>query len=451
MLRAEDIAGLRWKLVTRVSQPGQARGPSLQRQEEQTKDMVEKYDGELIDSIQTEESATTLDRDSIDEIVSDAEAGNYDVLGLPTLDRLTRADPWDAIDLMRTLYENDVIICTAYYGPYDWDDLQDFRRLANDIAFSREIVVKIKNGQKRGFSTRLKNRKWPFNKTPPTGFEIDDDLKLYLKDGIEKIAPAVFDIYTEGKSEADTKDEVNKEVLPEGDFEELTEAQISSILKNRMFRGELRYDGKVYAEVDEFELISENDFQQAVETRQQNSPTYSSEDSVSEPLDSLDHVEKHAKRFGAHHTFLNILTRFVPHCDECDAAMDWDGTSTGQALGVNVPRFECEECDNKRNIPSKEELKAMHQVLPYRCPYCVGTEEFTIRPIKQAGAKFDYIHECEVCGHTWGSNMSCNKLKRFLDHPELGFSLNDETPNSYEPPEDDSQKGLDEFEDGMDD
>lgn len=189
---------------------------------------------------------------------------------------------------------------------------------------------------------------------------------------------------------------------------------------------------------------SEEKFQTACEIRMENNPEDDIDDGDMEEVGDV--LDKHIKKYGPLYTLIDALTKIRPICGGCDATMEWDGTKTGQSLGITVPKFGCTNCENTRNIPSKEAMQSMHDCLPLRCPYCINVERFDCEQIREAGSQFDYRYECGVCGHGWGSNMHPDEIKRILDHPELTFSINDDSLDPDLPDEDDNgQQNLDNF------
>jgi hypothetical protein len=88
-------------------------------------------------------------------------------------------------------------------------------------------------------------------------------------------------------------------------------------------------------------------------------------------------------------------------------------------------------------------MKSMHDVLPLRCPFCIGVENFTVNKIKTAGRRYEYEYRCEVCGHHFGFDKSPNPIRRALDHPELTFSIDDDSLSPDE--ESDNDQRLDDF------
>lgn len=424
---ADHLKNQRWLVVTRVSTSKQADGPSLDQQGNEIKELMEEFDGTLVGEIEMEQTATTLDQEKFNQILEKARNDEFDVLGISQLDRLTRADPWEAMDFMRTLYQNGVILCTASDGPYDWDDPDDFDKITTEIVLAHKHIVKIKDGQKRGYRSSLQEKRWIQNRMPPTFIKLDDDRYMSCKDGAQKVANALYNKYIQTENMRETERYVNNELLPVGEIEHLSYSQIRSNLGDRQLLGKFPSNGEVLAEHEEFKLVSEEQMQQVIELRESNSNTKKDND----PMESLDALTNHAERFGPMYTLVNILTKFRPIC-ECGEQLKWDGDKTGESMGVTVPKFECHSCGETVKIPSKKEMQAMHQVLPLRCPYCIQTDEFEATKLREVGTYFDYKYKCSLCEEEWGSNKCPDEIRRALNHPELKFSIND---NSVSPEE----------------
>lgn len=420
----DHLKNKRWLLIVRVSTKSQGSGPSLDEQRNQTKKMAGHFDPKSIEIITFSESATTLDKEQFDKIRRKARNDEFDILAGSQLNRLTRADPWEALDFMRTIYENNIVLCTAENGPYDWDDIDDFDEITTKIVLSRKHVLDIREGQKRNWRPIFEEKKWPQGKKPPTLMkliETDGDYdEMRLKTGAEKVANIIYDVYVETENMAEVHRHIEKQ-LPIGDVDSISYQQVLELIGDRQLTGRFPKTGEILVEHDDLRVISDEKYEQAVEIRESNT-TSEQED----PLESAEALSAHARRFGPLSTLLNVLTRFHPVCN-CGTAMKWDGDKTGQSLGVTVPKFECTECEHSRAIPSKEAMGNMIDVLPLRCPYCIGTGHFTSEEIKSAAALYDYRYECDLCGHSWGSNMEPDKIRRTLDHPELRFSIDDDS------------------------
>jgi hypothetical protein len=412
-------------IVKRVSSPDQGDGPSLDEQGKQTKELVMHFDGEIVAELEFEESATTLEKEHFNKILELAKEDEFDVLAVAQLNRLTRADPWEAIDFMRTLYRNDVYLCTAENGPYEWDDVDDFDEITTEIVLARKHVLDIKEGQKRNWRPEFQQKRWPQGTQPPTLMKLvdtDEDYdELRLKRGAKKVATRLYDKYIETENMSEAQEHI-EQMLPIGEVESLSYSQVVDLFGDRQLTGRFPKSGEVLAEHEDLRVVSDEKYEKVVELREENRAP-----EQENPLESTDALSAHAQRFGPLHTLLNVLTRFRPICENCGSIMEWDGNNTGQSMGITVPKFECTGCDQNRTIPSKEAMTKMTDVLPLRCPHCPGTETFTVEEIKSVGAVFDYQYTCDVCGRSWGSDMGSNKIRRVFDHPKLKFSIDDES------------------------
>lgn len=260
----EHLKGLRWLVVARVSSQSQSDGPSQQEQRNMVDKLREKLNGVVVEVLEFEMSATTLDKAEFNRILEMSENDEFDILGISQLDRLTRADHWEAIEFMRTLYQNDVTLCSAEYGPYDWDDPDDFNEITNQIVLSRKHVVNIKNGQNRAYRSRLQDGIWSFGDKAPTMIKLndvseDDEDSIYkysLRQGAEKVANALYDKYIEIESIAEAKRYVNNDILPEGEIKSLSYPQAKKMIGDRTLKGELPSSGEVLTVRDEIAVLS---------------------------------------------------------------------------------------------------------------------------------------------------------------------------------------------------
>ncbi|MFB6188220.1 MAG: recombinase family protein, partial [Halobacteriaceae archaeon] len=123
MYSREEMMGRRWVIVARVSTVSQKDNTSTNKQLSNINEEREKADGKLVKTYDLAESAASMDRDSLEEIVELAEADKFDILGIWQLDRLTRASPWETIIYLNRLREAEVILYSNRHGYFEWDDL----------------------------------------------------------------------------------------------------------------------------------------------------------------------------------------------------------------------------------------------------------------------------------------------------------------------------------------
>lgn len=428
-ITSDDIMGLRWLVQARTSTPSDS---SLNDQEDVILDHVDNHDGEVVALIKETESATTLlDKESVQSIIRMAENDEFDVLGLRRLDRLTRADPWEAMDLLLRLKKCGIIIYTTNYGPYDYNDSQDYRRMNDRVIMSREHVVMILEGQDRGYRDKLKQKIWPFGRNGPACFDVGEDGKMSLTDGAEIVVPKIFAAFLETESPATTTTRINEQ-LPIGDIESLSKSQINAILENRLFLGEIGRNGEIYRTVEDWKLVDEEDFQRVQKLRNSTSENKRNDDDQDNPEELMDAVNEHARRFGPQFTLLSVISNLYPLCEKCGSKMEHPKGSTGKVNGITAPKFHCtdSDCDETRLIPNHDEYDKIHDLVPLRCPYCVATENFTITPDDSVNSRFDNIFTCQTCERSWGSDIEMNQLRRALNNPELRFSLDSPDPDS---------------------
>lgn len=435
--------GLRWVLQGRVSSSSQADNTSTEKQLENLKEEVEKTDGEIVRTYDLTESAASMDRDSLEEIAELAEEDKFDVLGVWKLDRLTRASPWETIRYLDRLRKAGVTLYAHTHGYFEWDDLYDFEMLARRVVFAREWYQRIIENGREGQLKDLEAGKWPFG-DPPYGYETNDDKEIRLTDKGEEVIRAIVEHYLDYEDMEDVEEEINDRY-----DEDVSEAQISNILQNQIIIGNLTLKDTVVAREEKLRVIDDETFEEVQEIREENSSSSSDTRNVPEQIDRV------ANRFGVQF-ILSILDSIGVQCRKCGSDLKPNGTT--QRWGTTVRKYKCtnEECGYEGPLLKQAEFEEIHQTLPLRCPYCPGTERFTVE--RRDGGFWKYLYKCENCGKTMGSDVSPSKIKRAMENPRFAFKWDRKTDSPQADEEDDdddtddeSDSDTDEQDDGDDD
>jgi DNA invertase Pin-like site-specific DNA recombinase/DNA-directed RNA polymerase subunit RPC12/RpoP len=417
--------GLRWVLHGRVSSSSQADNTSTEKQLEKLKEEVERTDGEIVKTYDLTESAASMDRDSLEETAELAEEDKFDVLGVWKLDRLTRASPWETIRYLDRLRKAGVILYAHTHGYFEWDDLYDFEMLARRVVFAREWYQRIIENGREGQVKDLEAGRWPFG-NPPYGYETNDDKEIRLTEKGEEVIRGIVELYLDYEDMGDVEEEISDRY-----DDNVSVAQINNILQNPIIVGNLTLKDTVVAREEKLRVIDDETFKEVQEIQEENSS------SPSNTRDIPEQIDRAVNRFGVQFV-LSILDSVGVQCRKCGSDLKPNGTT--QRRGTTVRKYKCtsEECGYEGPLLKQTEFEEIHQTLPLRCPYCPGTERFTVE--RRDGGFWKYLYKCENCGKSLGSDVSPSKIKRAMENPRFAFKWGGKT----DPPQEDDDDTTDE-------
>ena len=418
LLRPEDFQNERWVILSRVSTGSQLDGMSQEAQIDNQQSEIDQTDGELVNVFRQAESAATMERDSLQQIVEMAEDNQFDILGVWKLDRLTRADPWESLTYLERLKNADITLYAGTHGYFDWDDLQDFRMIVTQVVFAREWYERIKENAEEGQVQHLQKGRWPFG-TPPFGYEKDEDKELRLTTEGKEFLPEIFETYLETENRAETRRRINDRRSSEA--ENLTDSQLRTVLESDLCRGILSLQGEVIQEVPELRVVDKEMFWAVQEVLGENRATRTGIDSIPDPIDRASH------RFGTEFV-LDVFRGITTQCPECEGELEAYGTTTRWER--TLKNYRCTDCGYQGPLFTAEEFREIHNVLPLRCPYCPRTEAFEVKEISIEG--WEYRYRCENCGNTFATDHSPNKYRRAIENPDCKFSLDGPCDAAFE-------------------
>jgi DNA invertase Pin-like site-specific DNA recombinase len=404
--------GLRWVLQGRVSSSSQADNTSTEKQLENLKEEVEKTNGEIVKTYDLTESAASIDRDSLEEIAKLAEENKFDVLGVWKLDRLSRASPWETIRYLDRLRKAGVTLYAHTHGYFEWDNLYDFEMLARRVVFAREWYQRIIENGHEGQVKLLEAGKWAFG-DPPYGYETNGDKEIRLTDKGEEVIAAIVELYLDCENMEDVEEEIDDRY-----DEDVSESQISNILQNQIIIGNLTRKDNIVARKEKLRVIDDETFEEVQKIREENSSSSSNTRNIPEPIDRA------VNRFGVEF-ILSVLDSVGVQCRKCGS--DFKPNGTTKRRGTTVRKYTCtnEECGYEGPLVKQTEFEDIHQTLPLRCPYCPGTNRFTVE--RRDGGFWRFLYECENCGKSMGSDVSPCKIKRGMKNPRLAFKWGEKT------------------------
>ena len=416
LMSPDEILGLKWACMGRVSSGIQHNSNSTNRQLESVHTEREQADGEVICEFDLAESGTSIDRESLDEIATKGERGEVDILGVQKFDRLMRADPWKSLEYLRRLREADVILYVDTHGYFDYDDLYDFQSLVRQIVFAREWFERLKENAEDGQIEKLERGAWPFGNAPygygkkdkdDEEYECEDE--LYIKQGYEEVLAAIFRLYQEKQCIATVTEQIEEQI----DVEPPSEWQVGNILQNRLCVGELTLTGEVVACESELAVVDKETFKEIQAIRYSQRPKPGDAQAIPEA------VNRAAREFSTEY-ITNFVGSLQIRCRKCGSKMRKNGTE--ERYGTTVQKYRCkdEDCRYQSPLLTKSEFDQLHGTLPTRCPWCPSTESFDITPLSDSNWKFKY--ECKVCSSTFASDKVEGKYERAANNPDLEFN-----------------------------
>ncbi|MFB6196821.1 MAG: recombinase family protein, partial [Halobacteriaceae archaeon] len=200
----EDVKELIDKVLMypRVSSQDQEEGTSLAKQNDalygEAEAVVDENDIIVIGN--EWESAATMLRDNIDEIIDKVtNSEERYCLMFRNVDRLSRADPFEAATFCWIMKQNDVILYFDDLGYFDFSDLMQEMIIMMQLVQSREEYNKIR---KRGSEGRKEvKEKGAYPAKAPFGFDKDDDNVLVVNEDEAEIIRRGAELAIEGDEE----------------------------------------------------------------------------------------------------------------------------------------------------------------------------------------------------------------------------------------------------------
>lgn len=425
LVAPDEFDGARFVILGRVSTTDQLDNADFENRLQPIRDhAIRERDGEIVEEFTGSESGATMERESLEEILEMAEAGQYDVLAVRDLDRLSRAEPWDTIDYLLDLREAGVTLYEHPQQYFAWDDPNDFQLLSQKMFFSYEWYQRISEGRREGVIDELEKGRWPMK--PHFGYEKDDEAdederNIYLDESKAETLYRIFDIYEKTQNAAQTHREIKDRFADEVE-ETLTKSKVQTVLSSRLCIGQLAYEGVVYREIDDLVAVPEEKFEAVQSIRTNNSRD--SPDKIPEPIVDI------TTKFGIEYTQSILEQISFRRCKKCGGQLD--PYSKTEIFGIPVEKVRCESCDYDGPLLSAKEFREIHQTAPLSCPFCYQTSDFEIEESQHGLDMTKY--ECGNCGRQFHTPVGPGKIKRYLDNPDLGVELSDETDSEGDNP-----------------
>jgi DNA invertase Pin-like site-specific DNA recombinase/DNA-directed RNA polymerase subunit RPC12/RpoP len=405
LLNSDEVEGDRWAILSRVSTGSQLDGMSPDAQVDNLEAAVDRTSGDIITKIQVAESAATIERDSLDRIVNMGKNDEIDILGVWKLDRLTRADPWESFHYLEELKDAGVTLYADTNGFFDWDDLNDFRAVLNQVLFARRWYERIRESAEDGQIRYLQQGRWPFG-DPPFGYVKDEDKILSLTDRGAEVVPEIYRLYLDTGTRAETRRQINERLPGEN---ELSDSRLKTVLTSELYVGDLALDEVVVNHDPALKAVERDIFQQVQQVIDENRSTPTAANGFP------DHMSRAGHRFGVEFV-LEHLEALTTECPKCGGELDPYGSTS--LLGTTVKSYRCSDCTFQGPLLREQEFQEMHQSLPLRCPLCPRTETFDV---SAHPGQWEYEYRCENCNTRFGTNLDPNKFKRAFENPDCMF------------------------------
>jgi DNA invertase Pin-like site-specific DNA recombinase len=440
LLSRDELPGYRAIQLNRVS--GSSQGSSLDSQEEDLSEemsiLEDRHDGSLIETYSVTESASTMDRETMNEILEAAKSDEFDILMIWRVHRLTRADPWETIKFILKLKKKNIILYADDCGYFDWSDTDDFNRLTDDITTARDWRDNIVDSSIRGYEKYLEKGLWPYPNCPygteelePTG-DLNNG-EIVIKDGYGWVYSAVHESFHESvqKENIETKksrieyilNDINPRIEAEGK-EQPKEHQVEYILENEIFTGKLRVPitEEVIRVKDDLKKVDPELFTKTQRIRRR---LGNDEDSTDTDIQRFPKfVYQLIARFGQEYMVSNVsgLRWCCPECQSID--INVSDTDIEQ-WGIDLPKIYCYEngCNYAGAAIRFAELDEIDYSLPLVCSHCQRTNQFDVEEVT-----FDedlYRYTCESCDEFMILNKPPEKTKRALANPQNAIDIHD--------------------------
>ena len=437
LLRKDEIDGSRALILTRVSTTAQGNNSSKKSQREYLETAAEDANLETIDILEAEESAADIERSQLNDALERGRNGDYDVLMIYEVDRLSRANPWETLSYLNDLREAGITLYADSYGYFDWDEHFDLEILAREAVFARRHLNRIRQGARDGCHQKLKDGQWPFGGNPPVGYRTNEDDELLLDEEYAPFVEDFFEIYAKTENRKETMRQLNDKFEERG-LDSISYSRVKTVLQSPLCIGRLAYKGEVVAEMPELRQVDMELFQevQSILSGQDDRPA-----TPEVPEFAADAVEQYGLEF-----VMDQFESFKPfRCRKCDGDLERHGSK--EVWGIPMAKYRCQDCEYQGPLMTEQELKSLHQTVPVRCPFCTSTESFRSSTRRQLGMQFNYAYECLDCGLSFGSDLSPDRLKRIFSHPNLGFDIegSDDTDSKDDDDEDDPQPAITDY------
>mgnify|MGYP000221117816 CR=1 FL=1 len=368
---------------------------------------VDRVGGTVEKEVSVVESAATMDREGLNEMLRAARKGKINVLSAMEVDRITRAPVFEAHKFYNKLRNLNCKIYAGSIGYVDWDDINDLHNLLNQTVFARKWYLRLKEGARGSVEQDLIDGKYPFGNTP-FGFYTDSDHNIYVKESEREIIYRAFRTFLRTKNRSETLRRINKKRGEEGQ-DELSDTNLRSLLESRLCVGQLAYNGQVVSTKPEIQVVDTETFRRAQNILQQRR---NNEDHPDFPR----FVNRAVDRYGL--DYIHDILSSLSACRECNGELSPNGGE--KLMGHWLQTYDCDNCGSQGPLLTEKEIQELHQTAALSCPKCQSVERFSVR---ESDWKERYCYSCAVCGFEFYSETSPNKIKRGFEDSVTRFDI----------------------------
>lgn len=418
MLDRSDLPGYRTIRLSRISDPSSTEDSSLNRQLSRTDEEYQKleaeYDAEIVEVYRLRESASTMDRESLNEIIEMAKNDQFDILMLTSIDRLTRAHILDTTAFLNVLRNNEKIIYTSRDGYFDWDDHDDTRRLVTKVNNAREWRNALHDTSIESNREILDKGHWPYG---PIGYGLVDKEEggIALKPSHRWIPETAFQFYVQ-HGDIDIVWDKIADRTGERDIDPPSKAQLERMLENELYTGELiEKKSEEFVRTKEDLAVVDKDVFDKVQDMLSAS---TNDDNIDfGPHDFPPFVYDLISRLGQEYIVDNISAiRWC--CPKCGSTELNISDTTIETWGISIPKISCKEsgCGYRGKAIRLIDLQNIDSTLPFVCPECQRTGDFAHEPISVDEIDDElYRYTCNYCGEYMIKNKHPNLYNRALN------------------------------------
>jgi DNA invertase Pin-like site-specific DNA recombinase len=400
MLDRDELPGYRVVSLCRTSNISKDADSSINRQDKKLQKEFDKlsneFEAEMISTLHRKESASSMDRASIDKIEKMAKNEEFDVLMVWAIHRLTRANPWETMRFLLTLEAHDIIIYSHRDGYFSWDDPDDATKLIDRVTNSREWRNEIVRGSIAGCRDILANGHWPYGDLGYGLKDVDED-GIVIKEGYESVISSVFKEYLECEDVGEAQEMVKNHIENRDiGVPAPSEGQVEKVLENELFIGELRIKetGELVREKEDLKIIDPSVFAKVKEISQK-SDNNGNDDRNYDKQEFPSFIYRLISRFGQEYVVENISAiRWC--CSECQSVNINVSDTCIEYWDISLPKIYCNDCGYQGAAIRLKGLNEIDYSLPFVCPYCQKTGGFEFSQIDLEG-EIDQLYKY-ICG-----------------------------------------------------
>jgi len=411
MLDRDELPGYRSVILSRTSNISKKSDSSLNRQVKKLTNegeiLKEEFGGEIKKIYKNKQSASSMDRDTLDEILEMAKNNEFDILMVWAIHRLTRANPLETMKYLIKLADEGIILYSNRESYYDWDDPDDVTRLMDRISSARSWRNEIQRGAVAGNKDTLQSGHWPYG---PIGYGLADDEErgiIIIKEEYKDIIQSVYETYLDCEDEEETAVSISNKIHSDDiDIEPPSDNQIENILENELYTGELveKKTGEFVREKSDIKIIEQKIFDKVQDLRSEQVENKTNLDSKDLPSEIYNLICRYGQEYAVEQ--VSAIRWCCPECESTDINVS---DTIIESLGIHLPRIYCnnDSCSTEGESSYQgpairvRELDKIDLSHPFICPECQRTEEFTVEPAAEIESEQQmYKYTCNYCGES---------------------------------------------------